>query len=442
MTQSLGNGVTSILADLQTWPMVLGESDGKYISLLDTHVLSAQSNLFSGTDAPSKLDLGANMALVGCHLEDPEEAAFVAAIVEVENLTAWSQRSSIEIKVTHEQETQRFGGSIEMERLDPLVAIAGPLEIKLHQLSWLPHYEKTRSETKARVRERVSMEFASAEPRPMTEWMGLANAAADLMSLSALRACGLISMRVYLPPTPERFSEGHPRRNLRHEVEVYVRRVKTSEPDAPATTDMVLLATDLPFEELMPRWLEVHDRFAAARAMILGLRYVTGGYVETRVVTAVAAAEAMHRALNLGPRIPEDEFNELRGLLMMAVPKERKPWLSDILGRNEPTLKQRLLSLVARPGSIMHELVPDPETWAQRAGQARNTLAHEGAAGAHTFEDLYAIIEVTAAVVVINMLFELGVPEDGLRLAIERSQVLSRAADLAREHLTPTPSKA
>jgi hypothetical protein len=46
---------------------------------------------------------------------------------------------------------------------------------------------------------------------------------ADLVSLSALRACGLITMQVYLPPTPDLFPEDHPQRNQQHEVDVYQR---------------------------------------------------------------------------------------------------------------------------------------------------------------------------------------------------------------------------
>jgi len=257
---------------------------------------------------------------------------------------------------------------------------------------------------------------------------------ADLVSLSALRACGLITMQVYLPPTPDLFPENHPQRNQQHEIDVYQRRLVKAQPDEKSQSqrDLVLTLDDLAFEELLPKWLEVRDTFAAARGMILGLRYVTSGYLETRVVTAVAAAESMHRALDLGPAIPAEEFSSLRRQLLEAVPAERKAWLSDRLMSNEPNLKQRLLDLVARLGAVGQALVADPEEWAKAAKNARNTLAHVGSSDHHDTEVLYAVVEVTAAVVILNLLHELGVPENRLLRAIDEHSTLSHAKELAR----------
>jgi len=75
--------------------------------------------------------------------------------------------------------------------------------------------------------------------------------------------------------------------------------------------------------------------------MLISLWEVPGGYVEPQVVTAVAAAEAMHRALELPSTIPDAQFKSLKKSLVAAVPEERKQWVAGLLARNEPTLKQR-----------------------------------------------------------------------------------------------------
>ncbi|WP_353828212.1 HEPN domain-containing protein [Agromyces sp. SYSU T0242] len=433
---AIGTGGYSVSGGFQQWPMILGQVERQLVTVLDARTVKARSNLFDAPGSPPDvLELGANTALIGCHLDSPDEAAFVSGTATVENLTAWLPRTSIETKVTWTKGSQATG-AIEVERIEPLVATFGDIEIKMHLLSWLPSIETTRAATIARVKEHASIELRSPDGRALMEWIRHFSAVADLMSFSTLKACGLIAMRVYLPATPDRYPDDYPLRDEPHKVEVYSRRHVVPQPDAPAVTDLLLTPNDLPFADLLPGWLALHDQFSAARGMILGLRYVTGGYIETRVVTAVAAAEAMHRALKLGPRIPQDEFDELKNLLMGAIPARRKPWLSDMLGRNEPTLKQRLLALAKRPGAVMEMLVPDPETWARLAGQARNKLAHEGSGGGGDFRQLYAIVEVTAAVVVLNMLHELGVPEDRLRRAITEHSVLSHAARLARDELT------
>ena len=105
------------------------------------------------------------------------------------------------------------------------------------------------------------------------------------------------------------------------------------------------------------------------------------------------------------------------------------PLPSDRLASNEPTLKQRLLDLVARLGTVGQALVADPEEWAKATKNARNTIAHVGSSDHHDTEVLYAVVEVTAAVVILNLLYELGVP---LLRAIDDHSTLSHAKELAR----------
>ncbi len=430
-------GVTTLANEFQRWPMVHGLADKEYTTLVDVNFRSANSfSVDDFADPPTKMELGARMALVGCLLDDPGERAFVAGIATVENLTQWAGHTGV--KTTHSFRADAAGvvsGSIELTRREPMIAELGDVLAKLHQVSWQPFADQYRSGTVARIKENASVEFSSENGRAADEWIRYLAAIGDLVSMSTLTACGLISLRVYLPPTPEKYALDHPRRNMRHEVAVYVTRVVRPKPDESAheAWQMILTLADLSFDELLPRWMAVHEKFAAARGMILGLHYVTGAYLETQVVTAVAAAESFHRALELAPPMSEEQFQSLRKLLLAAVPKHSKSWLSDRIMRNEPALKQRLTELATRPGSFMKELVPDAAKWAKAAGDARNTLAHVGASGEQNMNDLFTVVRVTEAVVIINLLHELGVPESRLEKALRDHKRLSFAASLGRK---------
>lgn len=61
-------------------------------------------------------------------------------------------------------------------------------------------------------------------------------------------------------------------------------------------------------------------------------------YLQTQLITAVAAAEAMHPALSVDPPIPDDEFKALKKALPKCVPENRWQWLREKLGRNTHTL--------------------------------------------------------------------------------------------------------
>jgi len=77
------NGAVLFPAE-ERWTAVLGIADSKYVTLLDTYVLSATTRLATILSGAEKLELGATTLLVGFHLADPEDHAFVAGIVTVQ----------------------------------------------------------------------------------------------------------------------------------------------------------------------------------------------------------------------------------------------------------------------------------------------------------------------------------------------------------------------
>ena len=83
--------------------------------------------------------------------------------------------------------------------------------------------------------------------------------------------------------------------------------------------------------------------------------------------------------------------------------------------------------------------MPDAKKWAKEAADARNGLAHVGRSEDHTFDDLHAVVEVTRAVVILNMLHQLGVPPERLATGLDEHPVLSQAVFLAKKHYPATP---
>ena len=434
-------GVTSVTAETRRWDMIHGRAENTVLTLLDASVRRAQTfdmeRMFEG--GPDELVLHAHTLLVGCLLEEPDEPAFEAAKATAENLTAWSRQGGVTTVMFDDPESGDRTREVTSATVSPLVVEMGDLTARLHTVSWAPAPSYQRWGISVGISERATFEFTSTTPRALREWIRLMATIEDLLSLSTLRACALIWMRVYLPATPEKWPEDYPLRNHRHEVHVYQQRIATPRPEEKAVDlrDFVLTLDDVPFDELIPKWLEVDAKFSAARSLILGLRYVTGGYLESKVVSAVAAAESMSRALKPPPVMTKRELRDLREMVLAVVPEEHQTWMGERLISADPTLKERLELLAARPGEFMSELVPDVGSWAVAAAYARNKLAHVGASP-HTAEELYAVVEVTSAVVIMNFLFELGVPVDRMKRALSEHWRLAAAARMAKEMFLDT----
>jgi len=430
------HGVTAIHNEVERWPVVHGRCGTAELTLIEPWVAESRGPL--GED-PEEMTLASLTLLEGCHLDAPDSALFVGARVSVENLTGWDQRGQDELNPRRPNQPSEGEGEREVPRT--AAAVIGNVEAKLRSSSGFRSTQTRRDGRVETRRTEASVAFSSDAPRPMEDWFSMADGVSDLVSLSTMSACAALSLDLVLPSVPVRFREGHPLANRPRAVHVYQERVVQPDADGSAANwnDFVLSEADLPWGQLFPAWMEVRERFSAARSMILGLRYITHGYLDSRVVTAVGAAEAFHRALETPPPIPPEEFKTLRKLLVTAAPADRKGWVNDHVQHNEPSLKQRLVELATRPGAFMTNLVPDPDLWARIAVRSRNDLAHKGHAG-KDYDQLYAVVEVTAAVVVLNLLREVGVPANRLEMALSRHSEFKRAAELARRHFTEPSS--
>lgn len=124
----------------------------------------------------------------------------------------------------------------------------------------------------------------------------------------------------------------------------------------------------------------------------------------------------MHRGLDIDESpFPKNEFKKMRDAMLGQVPEEHRDRFKGMI-RNDPTLRDRLRALAARlDQKAIAQLVPDVDHWAKRTTRARNDLAHEGRTPNHSFDELIAIVEATTTVVILNVLYELGLPAERQR---------------------------
>jgi hypothetical protein len=356
--------------------------------------------------------------LVGILLDQPDEAYFDRIVVGVDHLLAWSGLSGFtdEHHVTKERSS---GSSHRWDEQESPVAQLDEITVRLSlgwgtgARSWADRSERSISESAGFV---VDVPQPRSADALITEWV---KPLQDLLTLATGRACGVheITLNRRRPEEGSNDAADRPWRPVR--VDAYLQPVYRSQPDERAMVHETMLFNLRhmpPFSEVLPAWLAVNERLGPVPAMLFGLRYISHSYVENRLITAVAAAEALHRRLLPDETsMDQQEYDRLRTAVLDRVPAEHRPWLGSRI-RNEPSFKDRLVQLVERLGDdLFAPFMPNPDRWASTTRDARDSLVHrlpdrEPPPG----EGMYVLAQMTTAVITRNLLHEIGVPRSRL----------------------------
>jgi hypothetical protein len=429
-------GVTALHEGSRTWDVIHGVAEQREITLLGCVPNGGNRVLGARVKSPDTQTVGGTTALIGAHVSSGDEAAFSAAEVSVEDFGLWAASSVFEGFLSAPDGKPDGSGSISVKPVEAQTALVDETEFRLVHRHTLPFFDQRRGGTVGRMRDMAFMRIAPACPASLNWALSSASLVQDLIALAMHRAAGVIWLRLQLAKPDSGAHDDHP--GMRRFADVLYSPSALGRHDAKAVDQHRVFFTcaSLPFEAAIPRWYEAHGRLDAATNMILGLRYAPARYIENNLLTAVGAAEVLHRGLGIDEKpFPADAFKAMREAMLKQVPEKHRDRFKGAI-RNDPTLQDRLLALAARPDKdVMTMLMPDLDRWARRTTRARNDLAHEGRTPGHSFDELIAIVEVTTAVVILNVLQELGLPAERQREIMREHPELRATARRAHEWL-------
>lgn len=438
ISSSPAPGVTFVHAGVRTWDVIWGVADGREITLLDCLPTRTDRSVFAGLKTSDMQVIVAAIGVVGVHVSRDEDTTFVATEVVVEDMMPWAASSVFSGSFGHRDGELDGTGMISVEPVEVEAVTVDGADYCLEHAYTLPFFDWRKGEVVGRMRDTVSIRVCRAESFSLKTALEDASLIQDLIALATHCATGVIWVRLEAagtkPGVQERCSQS------RRRIPVLYSPVAVGKCDGKAVAPRRLLFTCevLPFREVMPRWCEVRGKLQAAINMILGLRYAPARFVENNLLMAVGAAEALHRGLGIEEKpIPEAVFKEMRNGMLGQVPEEYRGRFKGAI-RNSPTLRDRLLALAARlDQEVIGRLVPDVDHWAKQTTRARNDLAHEGKTPSHSIDELIAIVDTTSAVVILNILHELGLPAERQREIVQDHPRFRMTCRKAREWLMP-----
>lgn len=181
--------------------------------------------------------------------------------------------------------------------------------------------------------------------------------------------------------------------------ELPARSALIAEPQIP---DPYFGTNEVKFSEFIPRWISLHcdaDRWPS-----LGPPPGSGGWLQTQVVEAVNAAEALARHLQLGKSEPSSREQAVLDAVA-DLPRPTRELATRALEVVRDTLAERLeaLALTIGPASAPW-LLGSVRDWATLSGQVRNALSHGYASTRKHESDPLVLSSVLTSVRVVQKL--------------------------------------
>jgi hypothetical protein len=366
-------------------------------------------------------------ALSGIHLGEPDQEVFDSAVLKIEYLLGWMHATTL--KRTIELGNGNWTGkqSATTAPVDDLVVTYDGNDYTLSVV-----FNQFQVEDRPRASERslangewAELTVTSPQPTKFRDFDRIAKAIMDLMTLAAHAPAGVIKETLRSTPPDAHSVPGH-RASI--DVDVMGRQIHHPKPGASETTNAEYLFTldDIPFADVLPRWLDLHKRTWLGCSILFGLRYIPEGYTTARLLAVATAAEAMHRGLfPEATRLPPKEFEALRDRVMDAFKgkddeaKKTRAFLYDIL-YNEMRYKDRLLALAAIPDQdAIGALIGDVPKWAKYMKEHRNGMAHgdRDRLGSEDAGVMHDALEVTFALLGLVLLNKLSLSSEVQRRA-------------------------
>lgn len=429
-------GLTLTHEGRRTWDVVHGVAEQHEITLLGCSPKGTVRTMGARVKSPDKQTVKATTALIGAHISGEDDAVFAAVEVSVEDMGVWAAASVFEGCLGAPGGKPDGSGSISLKPAEALSVDVDGTEFQLAHRPSVRFFDQRKGATSGRINTTTVMRIVPLDALSVSGALSWASLMQDLIALATHRASGVIWLQLEL--TESDCASAGDRPAPRRRAAVLYSPSALGKHDAKAVDyhRVFFTCASIPFEEVMPRWYETHGRLQAATNMILGLRYAPARFVENNLLTAVGAAEVLHRGLRIDEKpFPAGDFKTMRDAMLEQVPEEHRARFKGTI-RNDPSLRDRLHALAARPDQdAIALLMPDVDRWASRTTRARNDLAHEGRTPNHSFEEMIAIVEVTTAVVILNVLHELGLPAERQREVIRDHPQLRETARAAHEWL-------
>jgi hypothetical protein len=393
--------------------VILGLADGKPVTIAQAYYGGHTSHGMSPKGTISKETWSGHQTLIGLHAPEGPRTRFDYFQLETSNLPRWVGASLPEV--------ERSGESFNIKVEIPAPLKAGVSDLGNIELWWRPSEHHRVSEGLMELRLTPVILFRPTEPITFEEaWISFVTPVLFLLSMAIGSPDRILHLHVGCDD-----SEEHPYGRTA-EVLTSSWTEELARNGSANFWEHLLpfsLVTDR-FETVVQRWFELYEVTRDSLVDFFSVQLTPFMYAEERFSRVVRSLESWHRSRIGGTHMEPSEFDSLLKTLLAGRTGPERSFINMRLQHaNEPTLKARLVELIALAGEPLASLVAGYDRFPRRVVDTRNSLAHEGTLG-----DAYDDHEVFWAEKSLQQLFksvllrELGLSDDEVAACVQRSE--------------------
>lgn len=192
------------------------------------------------------------------------------------------------------------------------------------------------------------------------------------------------------------------------------------------------------FEKCLNNWFGKAEILKPVYDLYFAILYSSKMYLQHQFLSLTQALEAYHRRVHGGKYVSDEDYSEIYGVLINAIPGKINTDFRDSLKRrlqyhNEFALRKRFKEVFEKCGDVTSFLISNPDNFIEDVVNARNFLTHYDKsleAKAKDGNELYGIVERTKFLLEICFLMQLEMPMDKIKTLVSRNQ---RYQHLARQ---------
>jgi hypothetical protein len=354
--------------------LIHGAAAGRHITLIESMPANGGQTTMAQVITTTQV-VRPRIALVGVHLDEPDQPVFDGLQASLSGLTAWADLSGLAFEPWIGNTTNNDRWRLTASWTDPLIVELddSPETLGLHWHLSSRGPRATRSERLYQTTERVVLKVEAKSPLPWNGFLDRSRAVQDLLTIATQTPSRPMEYKLLIntdSPLPKPY-----------EVDLFFQGIHPSVDDDDEAIETLFTLADVDFTTVIRDWLLLRESIGLPLDVLLGLDYQGGGYYQNRLFNAGSAAEGFHTALfpdSTG--LPTDDHASIVQQVTRALfyfLKKDRDWALSRIKDNRPGLKDRLVELVTKADSEAVEmLLTDVDTWAKWLKNARNAIGH------------------------------------------------------------------